>query len=1029
MNLPPQGEGSSISRNMNINASISYTGGTNRTLTLNCANDMVFANATGITSSSARLNLVLRTALGLPDNGYIQMNGVTIQTNGGHFWAGGGPTAATWNGLTVGNSSARTWSDDLSGISVIGSSLNTSGGNIYIAGLSYNTSDGDGENYGINIRNSSISSASGQIDIVGDLQGMYGTGCGLGIFGNTGSVTINSTTGAINLTGSGVDQAGTNTGWRRGALLYTLSSTGVAVSSTSGNITITGTAAFPTNGNDDMMGLQLGSTQAIADGIKVTSRTGNIVLTGSNSRENIGQNSNAVQFIAANTTNSIRVGYDGTNAYSGNITIEGNSIIQNNVNAGSGSIAVQTTGNLTMQPKGNTFTYLRAGGGTLTFDDDWNFGTTLGSFTFGKSTNTANLILSSPRTTSGAFTIYAGNITVQQNLITTNANANILLQATGSIGIEANITATAAANITLNSTLHFNTSNTRKAITSAGGNITIHADLDANGSGVLDLDYLTINPGAGNTIIRGETFFFNSVLETDRPYINGTGNFTLESSDGSFGQVLNMVWFALDQDNNGMGALTIGKSTESNIMVLNHTTGNSQYSGPIQIQGGNVEVYRNLNITTAGQDILLKSKGYVWLDSNDSLQTNGGDIVLWTDSDNSQGSNLSAEDQINLQPGTSLISKGGKIILAGGPDVDSDSIPDAYAYRAVGGSGGINLGPYTGTGTVISILSDGGDILIKGRTSNTTSTLSGIVSQANVRINSGTGRIDIEGVSSVSHGIEFTWGASPNIAITSDYAGVGHAIRIAGGSSHAADGIRFISANGGNVLVQSTSTTGGGILMEGSHTAAGNVALRLANDNSTTNIQVLSGNGNIILRTAPVGFVTQGLGQIFSYGNIYFGSRLNATPVQGIIPSVISTNANVLLSGNNVLFDGLRTTKAATTGSFSIEPRSGDNSFSAATTIRNLDISTVSAFTSGKVGNTAALTISSALTAAAPMTFHGAAITLNGALTATNNSINLHASGAVTQTLPIVANNLGLHGTGTFTLNNTSNNVSTLAGG
>ncbi|MBU6169579.1 MAG: hypothetical protein KGQ86_11105, partial [Bacteroidetes bacterium] len=534
VNLPPQGQGSSISRNMNINASISYTGGTNRTLTLNCANDMVFANATGITSSSARLNLVLRTALGLPDNGYIQMNGVTIQTNGGHFWAGGGPTAATWNGLTVGNSSARTWFDDLSGISVIGSSLNTSGGNIYMAGLSYNTSDGDGENYGINIRNSSISSASGQIDIVGDLRGMYGTGCGLGIFGNTGSVTINSTTGAIYLTGSGVDQAGTNTGWRRGALLYTLSSTGVAVSSTSGNITITGTAAFPTNGNDDMMGLQLGSTQAIADGIKITSRTGNIVLTGSNSRENIGQNSNAVQFIAANTANSIRVGYDGTNAYSGNITIEGNSIFQNNINAGSGSIAVQTTGNLIIQPKGNTFTYLRAGGGTLTFDDDWNFGTTLGSFTFGKSTNTANLILSSPRTTSGAFTIYAGNITVQQNLTTTNANANILLQATGSIGVEANITATAVANITLNSTLHFNTSNTRKAITSAGGNITIHADLDANGSGVLDLDYLTINPGAGNTIIRGETFLFGTGI-TEVPYINGTGNFTLESSDVSFG--------------------------------------------------------------------------------------------------------------------------------------------------------------------------------------------------------------------------------------------------------------------------------------------------------------------------------------------------------------------------------------------------------------------------------------------------------------------------------------------------------------
>ena len=138
VNLPWQ---SGTPRNMNINASISYTGGTNRSLTFNCANDMVFGNATGITSSSARLNVVLRTSLNVrdPDHGYIQLNGVTIQTNGGHFWAGGGPTAATWNGLTVGNTSANTWSDDIPGLSVIGSSITTNGGNLYFAGLSYNS--------------------------------------------------------------------------------------------------------------------------------------------------------------------------------------------------------------------------------------------------------------------------------------------------------------------------------------------------------------------------------------------------------------------------------------------------------------------------------------------------------------------------------------------------------------------------------------------------------------------------------------------------------------------------------------------------------------------------------------------------------------------------------------------------------------------------------------------------------------------------------------------------------------------------
>ena len=172
VNLPWQ---SGTPRNMNINASISYTGGTNHTLTLYSANDMVFAYATGITSSTAKLNVVLRTALNAasPDHGYIQMNGVTIQTNGGHFWAGGGPTTATWNGLTVGNSLARTWADDIPGLSVIGSSITTNGGNLYLAGLSHDTSDDNGANYGVSIDNSTITTAAGSIDIIGEVKSLF----------------------------------------------------------------------------------------------------------------------------------------------------------------------------------------------------------------------------------------------------------------------------------------------------------------------------------------------------------------------------------------------------------------------------------------------------------------------------------------------------------------------------------------------------------------------------------------------------------------------------------------------------------------------------------------------------------------------------------------------------------------------------------------------------------------------------------------------------------------------------------------
>lgn len=158
INLPAQ---ASVQRDIYINNTIAYTGFNPRTLTFNAANDLIVASGVNITSSTAAMNLVLRSifSAGVPDYGRIQLNGVIINTRGGHFWAGGGSGNSTWNGLTVGNTFSRTWLDDVSGISFLNSSLTTNGGNIYMAGQSFNTSDGDGENYGINIRNSKIGRA------------------------------------------------------------------------------------------------------------------------------------------------------------------------------------------------------------------------------------------------------------------------------------------------------------------------------------------------------------------------------------------------------------------------------------------------------------------------------------------------------------------------------------------------------------------------------------------------------------------------------------------------------------------------------------------------------------------------------------------------------------------------------------------------------------------------------------------------------------------------------------------------------
>ena len=170
------------------------------------------------------------------------------------------------------------------------------------------------------------------------------------------------------------------------------------------------------------------------------------------------------------------------------------------------------------------------------------------------------------------------------------------------LGNGTNISTSTASNITINANGNFGTtSTTRRTISSANGTITIHADKDANGTGQLDLDYLTFNPGTGATIIRGETVSFTPGA-TAGPYINGTGSFTFEPSDPSFGEVIYTSWFEIDKDNNGISALTLGKI--GNTADIEQNT-NFTIAGPIKYYGGYVKINGTLT-SSANGDILLK---------------------------------------------------------------------------------------------------------------------------------------------------------------------------------------------------------------------------------------------------------------------------------------------------------------------------------------------------------------------------------------------------------------------------------------
>jgi filamentous hemagglutinin family protein len=186
----------------------------------------------------------------------------------------------------------------------------------------------------------------------------------------------------------------------------------------------------------------------------------------------------------------------------------------------------------------------------------------------------------------------------------------ISLTAVGNIAVNGNITTANQASVSLSATGNFITngdaSTTRRTISSGGGNISIIADSDANGSGTLDLDYLTVNPGSGALLIRGEVFNWATHLNAVMPILNGSGSFTMESSDASFGQGLSFTeWIQINNDGSKFSSFTLGKagnaadiSFTSNINA-GVTTSTVNVNGPITLYAPNVNLTGGLTTSNA----------------------------------------------------------------------------------------------------------------------------------------------------------------------------------------------------------------------------------------------------------------------------------------------------------------------------------------------------------------------------------------------------------------------------------------------
>ena len=364
------------------------------------------------------------------------------------------------------------------------------------------------------ISNSAGSSAltvSGTSDIGGNIT-TSGNQVYSGAISLTGNSILTSSSGAITLS-STVDGGSTLT------------------TSSSGNLTTSGIIGGTT---------PLTSLSATAGGN--ISYVNNITTTGSislNAEGNVDPNPSSGNITLTTTNSDVTLNADsegnGTGTFYGNLII----------NPGSGNVTIRgaTIANEIYQVNGT---------GTLTIESNAasfasNFtsnalteASTLTGLTIGKSTNTSDITLNSDISVSGAVTVYGSTI-----------------------DLHSDITSSGAGDITISASTEINDpdNTTRKDVTNSSGDIYLIADSD--GAGLLRIGYLTLDAGSDDLILRGSTFNWGTDSNTIKPYINGTGGVTIESTGTAFGQGMDARWFYWNQDSNQISSLTIGKSTNT----------------------------------------------------------------------------------------------------------------------------------------------------------------------------------------------------------------------------------------------------------------------------------------------------------------------------------------------------------------------------------------------------------------------------------------------------------------------------------
>ncbi|MCX5688804.1 MAG: filamentous hemagglutinin N-terminal domain-containing protein [Planctomycetota bacterium] len=1035
---------------INVNATITKSGGGGAaTLTLRAANDINVSSA--ITASSGTLNVVLQAN---NDPGDLNVNAgnvnitANINTNGGTFSSSGVDFANSGSGTITATGGAT-----INHTGTIGFGAATSAG----AGTLALTGTGISQTAAI---------TAGTLTLSG-----------------TGTTTLNSANSISAISGSrtGAISVTTSTALAVGA--SGLSSGGNNISLTSGNLSIGGAV----NAGAGDITLSTGSiTQTAAingDDLGITA-TGAVTLNGANSVTTLSGSTTTGAFAFTNS-GLLTVGASGITGSGSNVSLTSTSggVALNGDVTDTGTVAL--SGSTLSQTAGNTIiagTLTLSGTGTATLNEANTVtnisGTRTGAIAF---TNSGDLTVAAAGLSSGG-----SNITLASNALHVNGALNAgagaaTFTSAGVVDQTAAITA-ASLSITNNAAVTLTSANqvgTLSVVLAAGANVSFTngialaigaSGIDSQGGNIaLNTGALTIggaiNAGAGDLDITAAGATQTAAIIGNDLILGGTGTFVLTNTSNAFDTVTGALTGAVSLfDNSPLTVGGLGLSTsnagalsiESSSLTLNAnasagaannvtlTTDALAFGGSGAVTGLNITVRNQSAGTSIG---VGDGAAGAFAVPTATLTTNFNSTGLVTFG----RSDASVSGAIDVAAGLDLSGETFGLSLAGGnaSGISLHGLTLAtnknLTINSVGtvsnDTGSVNLG---GTG-ILSITSTGAvtqlaafitpNLVLNGAGPFTLDSVSNVVASLS---GSPTGGVELVSTGNLSIGA-LSMGAN-TLDLTVNTGTVTQTGAIAAASLRLAGSGTFTLTNPSNDIdTLASSATGIVSLTEVDGFAVGTVV----------DSGIASSGANVTLNST--GGITISRAIALSGGNLSLTSGGATTQSASISANALTLGGlgsfNLNDSANNVASVG-----GTVTGNIDLQVDAGSVTQTGALTAAGLalrgagvyvlttgtnDVDTIASSATGDVQFTDTDGLTVGTVGIAGITSSGADVRLSASgPVAISSAINLGAgnlglstSGAVTQTAAITAAGLRLTGSGTFTLNNNSNTLTTLAAG